>query len=116
MNIESHAKGVISSITVDKETMNHLYEPGKTTNIGNYSLDVSVEKANHSSAIREEPTQSVSWVIRDEKTHESVKTAEERRWECRYHLVDNENNRLRKDLDEVNGQLQAVQEDMLNSE
>ena len=107
MNIENHAK-VISSITVDKETMNHQYEPGKTTNIGNYSLDVSVENAVHSSAprdTREEPTQSVSWVIRDEKTHESVKTAEERRWECRYHLVDNENNRLRKDLDDVMGQL-----------
>ena len=44
MNIENHAK-VISSITVDKETLNHQYEPGRTTNIANYSLDVSAENA-----------------------------------------------------------------------
>ena len=65
MNIENQAK-ILSSITVDKETLQHQYEPGKTTNIGNYSLDMSVENASCAQQYSKEPTQSVSWVIRDE--------------------------------------------------
>jgi len=34
-------------------------------------------------------------------TMESVKAAEERRWECEYHLLQNENSRLRQDLDRM---------------
>lgn len=45
---------------------------------------------------------------REKETHKSVEAAEEHRWECEYHLAENENTRLRHDIDSLETKLHAV--------
>lgn len=69
----------------------------------------SRETSVHGSIVASEGTASNMQAHRDEPfvddratlTKESVKAAEERRWECEYHLLQNENSRLRQDLNRM---------------
>ena len=42
-------------------------------------------------------------------TEETLEAAEQRRWECEYHLLENENSRLKKDLEHMQSQLDSFQ-------
>lgn len=42
-------------------------------------------------------------------TEETLEAAEQRRWECEYYLLENENSRLKKDLEHMQSQLDSFQ-------
>ena len=53
---------------------------------------------------------------REMETRKTLDVAEERRWECEYHLAENENTRLRHDIDSLETRLHAIQFDITQSD
>jgi len=88
---EEHAK-------TNQATLNNRASPLESSS-GEYSCNASEQQLTASQMKAHRQSESVG--ARASLTKESIEAAEERRWQCEYYLLENENSRLKKDLTQL---------------
>lgn len=62
-----------------------------------------------------EASENLTIEEREQRTRQSVLEAEDRRWECEYRLSENENGRLRAEVNILKNELETMNQDLTST-